>query len=142
MSARRVPPWVVFAAVLAPAGALRWAGVVPPGTPSPLTEAIGAALGAAGIALAVWSVYALSRFDGRRPVQRGPFRFSRHPMYLAMLLVLTAAGAGAAEWVVLGAVPVLAVLLDRLVVRPEEAELVGAFGDAYSAYARSVRRWL
>lgn len=139
---RRFPPWAVFGGVLIPAAALRLSGLVPAGTPSGRTAAAGAILAALGLLLAVWSVFALLRFDGAHPVQAGPFRISRHPMYLGMLLILLATGVGAAEWVLVATTPLIAALVDRLVVRPEELELEAVFGDDYRAYARSVRRWL
>jgi len=139
---RRIPPWVVFGAVLAPVAALRLTKVIPAGAPSETTVAVGAALGALGVILSVWSVLALLRFDGTGPVVSGPFRFSRHPMYLGMFLILGAAAVWAAEWALVAVIPVLALGVDRFVARPEEAELAAAFPEAWAAYVRSVRRWL
>lgn len=138
----RMPPWLVFLIVALCAAALRLSGLVPPGDPQPYLQLAGAAVGLLGIGLGVASVVALLGFDGEHPVTGGVFRFSRHPMYLAMLLVVAAAGLVTAEWVVLGAVPVLAVAIDSFVVGPEESELVEVFGEDYEAYTKRVRRWL
>ena len=46
------------------------------------------------------------------------------------------------SWWFLGAVPILAVLLNCLVILPEERYLSGLFGDDYSAYCRRVKRWI
>lgn len=139
---KRVPPWLIFLPVLGAAAALRLSGLVPAGAAHPLLQGIAGVLAVLSIGLGIWSVQALLRFDGQTPVSFGPFRFSRHPMYLAMFGVLAATGLVTSEWVLLGALPVLVVLVDRLVVGPEEAELRQVFGEAYERYAHSVRRWL
>ena len=72
----------------------------------------------------------------------GPFRFSRHPMYLGMALAVLALG------LVFGsATPFLVVVLfpaivDRLRIAPEEAVLEATFGADWRAYASRVRRWI
>ena len=74
-------------------------------------------------------------------VTDGPFRWTRNPLYLALLCAL--AGFGwllDSAWMLL-LVPVLALLLDRLVIVREEARLLAQFGDDYRAYCRRVRRW-
>lgn len=139
---KRAPPWLIFGVVAIGAAALRLSGLVPAGAPQSGLTVAGAVIAAASIGLGVWSVKALLGYDGAHPVTSGPFRFSRHPMYLAMLGVVVAAGLITAEWVVLGAVPVLALCVDVFVVRPEEAELAAVFGDDYAEYRRRVRRWM
>lgn len=139
---KRTPPFVVFFVVAALVAALRLLGLVPPGAPQPELQIAGALVGATSIALGIASVKALLGYDGERPVTGGVFRLSRHPMYVAMLGVVAAAGLVTAEWVILGALPVLALAVDRFVVLPEEAELREVFGADYEAYARRVRRWI
>ena len=74
-------------------------------------------------------------------VVRGPFRFSRNPMYLGMGILL----AGVA--VLLGSLtsflsPVTFLLLMRLVFIPyEEDAMQETFGGSYAAYRKRVRRW-
>ncbi|MEK9671169.1 MAG: isoprenylcysteine carboxylmethyltransferase family protein [Rhodospirillaceae bacterium] len=77
-----------------------------------------------------------------RLLTEGPFRFSRNPIYSAMVLGLLGAG------VVLGAasaflvIPVFIWLIRRKFIAVEEAMLEDAFGDDYRAYKSRVRRWL
>lgn len=75
-------------------------------------------------------------------VDRGPFRFSRNPMYLQMVLgcigfaiILTNV------WILL-LTPVCVWALHRFAILPEEAYLERKFGGTYLAYKRRVRRWL
>ena len=72
----------------------------------------------------------------------GPFRFSRNPMYTAMLLILVG---GAVAWGTLSPFffpPLLAWLLTIGFIRREEASMAKAFGADYEEYRGRVRRWL
>lgn len=72
----------------------------------------------------------------------GPFRVSRNPLYLTLLSLLMGFGLALDSIWVLLMVPLLALLLDRLVIVREEARLSAQFGEPYLAYTRRVRRWL
>jgi protein-S-isoprenylcysteine O-methyltransferase Ste14 len=75
-------------------------------------------------------------------VADGPFRLSRNPMYLSLLLLqLAIAILHDSVWMLIFLV-VLCILLDVTAVRPEERYLEEKFGDAYRDYATRVRRWL
>lgn len=75
-------------------------------------------------------------------VRDGPYRFTRNPMYLGMVLLqLGLAFAFSLDWALLGAVVVWAVLHFGVVLR-EEAYLTERFGDAYGHFMNSTRRWL
>jgi protein-S-isoprenylcysteine O-methyltransferase Ste14 len=75
-------------------------------------------------------------------VQRGPYRVSRNPLYLALLTVLLGfAFVLNNGWLLIGSA-ILLLLLDRLVVRREEVFLSTLFGAAYVSYRENVRRWL
>jgi protein-S-isoprenylcysteine O-methyltransferase Ste14 len=72
----------------------------------------------------------------------GPYRFTRNPLYVAAIGVYL----GVTLWVD-GLAPLLllfpmAWLLNRWIVLPEERYLETKFGDAYTSYRSSVRRWL
>jgi len=79
---------------------------------------------------------------GSALVTSGPFRFSRNPMYLGMLLWVLGLA------VLLGSLiaflfPVLLFLVANFLIVPmEERRLVETMGEAYIAYSRRVRRWL
>jgi len=75
-------------------------------------------------------------------LDRGPFRFTRNPMYLQMLVACV--GFAIILWNVwiLLLTPLCAWVLDRFAILPEEAYLERKFGDVYLAYKRRVRRWI
>ena len=75
-------------------------------------------------------------------VTDGPFRYSRNPLYVSILVFQ--AGAGIlldSVWILMFLVPVALVLHYGVILR-EERYLERKFGDAYRDYKRAVRRWL
>ncbi len=75
-------------------------------------------------------------------LERGPYRLTRNPMYLTMVLVCI--GFAIILWNVwiLILTPVCAWILNQFAIKPEEAYLERAFGESYRAYKRRVRRWI
>jgi len=75
-------------------------------------------------------------------VTGGVYQFTRNPMYLGMVLALSAWAAwlgGVTVW--LGPVA-LFLWLDRFQIRPEEHAMARLFGAEYDAYRACTRRWL
>lgn len=75
-------------------------------------------------------------------VTDGVFRFSRHPMYAGMILVLLGVGIGLGSAVPFAVVPVFIWLITVRFIGPEEKAMSEQFGGAYAAYKENVRRWL
>lgn len=75
-------------------------------------------------------------------VTRGPYGFSRHPIYLALVLLLLGMAIQAGSlWFALVTVAFWAAL-QWLTVSREEAYLSREFGDEYARYRDSVRQWI
>jgi protein-S-isoprenylcysteine O-methyltransferase Ste14 len=75
-------------------------------------------------------------------VERGPYRFTRNPIYLGMFLGLIGSAIAFDNlWLLMMLVPFALVIRFGVVVR-EEAYLERKFGDAYRGYRSRVRRWL
>ena len=75
-------------------------------------------------------------------VDSGPYRFTRNPIYLGMVLGLIGlAIAFNSLWLLLTLVPFALVIRYGVVAR-EEAYLERKFGDVYRRYRARVRRWL
>jgi len=110
----------------------------------------GAIVAAAFFGLGVWSIV-LFRRSGQdanpwKPtpeiVDRGPYRFTRNPMYVQMILgCIGFAILLINVWIVI-LTPVGAWLLQKLAIEPEEAYLERKFGEDYLSYKRRVRRWI
>ena len=72
----------------------------------------------------------------------GPFRYSRNPLYLGLILLYAGiATAVDAVVVLVFLVPAVVVLYYGVIVR-EERYLERAFGEDYRSYKARVRRWL
>lgn len=73
---------------------------------------------------------------------RGPYRFTRNPIYLSMVLMyLGGAGILAQPWALL-LLPVPVLILNAVVIPFEETRLRAVFGDDFRAYSARVRRWV
>jgi protein-S-isoprenylcysteine O-methyltransferase Ste14 len=143
-----LPPTLFLLAV---AGMLGLHVLLPLGTIVPWPwRLLGAVPLAGGVLLNLWADRLFKRarttvkpFDEPRAlVVGGPFRFTRHPMYLGM----TAALVGL--WLLLGTiapllvVPPFAAVLGAVFIPVEERAMLKQFGEAYRAYRRRVRRWV
>ena len=75
-------------------------------------------------------------------VTRGPFRISRHPMYLGMVMGLFGYAVLLGSLTPLLVVPAFLLLIDRRFMRKEESVLEESFGDEYEAYRGKTARWV
>lgn len=75
-------------------------------------------------------------------VTRGPYGFTRNPMYLSLVALYVAAALWVNSWWTLVLLPVVVIVIDRAVIAREERYLGSAFPTEYSAYRARVRRWL
>ena len=75
-------------------------------------------------------------------VTRGPYRFTRNPMYVSLVLIhIGVAGVLVQVWpLLLLLLPVT--LVNGIVIPFEETRLREVFGSAYEQYCARVRRWL
>ena len=75
-------------------------------------------------------------------VTAGPFQYSRNPMYVTILVAYVGGAlAFRLAWAFLLLLPVF-LLLQFVVIIPEEKYLESSFREEYISYKRSVRRWL
>lgn len=147
-----VKPPLLFAGALVLGCLLSWLVPIGPG----LGSANGRALAVGGaFAMIGFALLALSVREFRRAgtsvvpgdpatmlVDRGPYRFTRNPIYVGFVLfyfglavMLTSA------WMLLLLIPVL-IILQRGVVEREETYLQEKFGETYRKYQARVPRWL
>lgn len=149
---RVFPPGVPLLTILAGVGLERlWPLGLGLGLSDPQRKWIGGLIVAgAFLGLGVWSV-ALFRRSGQNEnpwkptptiVERGPFRFTRNPMYLQMILMCIGFAIVLESFWILALTPLCGWILQRFAILPEEAYLERKFGEAYSAYKRRVRRWI
>jgi protein-S-isoprenylcysteine O-methyltransferase Ste14 len=110
------------------------------------------ALAGAGISMALAGVLAFRRadttVDPRAPQQtsslviKGIYHYSRNPMYLGFLLLLTALACYVMNGAAFALLPLFVWYMNRFQIAPEERHLLHKFGADYQAYLLQVRRWL
>jgi protein-S-isoprenylcysteine O-methyltransferase Ste14 len=145
-----VPPTAIF--LLAFAGAYLLHLVWPSSGPwsSPVAWWTGVALLTAGAALFLWALWTFAtertgimlQRAASHVVRKGPYRWSRNPMYVSFVaLYLGAALMTGSSWsLLLMPLPVLGT--QKLVIAREERYMRSMFPIEYGAYCREVRRWL
>ena len=75
-------------------------------------------------------------------VIKGPFKFSRNPMYLGFVIILLGMS------IMLGSVSsfsgpvILFIVMDRCFITAEEKMLAEEFGSEFEEYKKQVRRWI
>jgi protein-S-isoprenylcysteine O-methyltransferase Ste14 len=103
---------------------------------------------ALGLAIRWWAIVTLGRFftvdvvveKDHEVVQRGPFRFVRHPSYSGVLLAFVGWALTLRNWaaILVVLVPIFIAFLRRM--RVEESALTEALGDQYRDYIRRTKR--
>ncbi len=144
-----LPPPVIFLGHLLSALILHWVVPLPLPWPLPL-RILGGALLLGGFALAAAAVREMRKLhttpDPKQPVSTlvttGPYRFSRNPIYLGMLLTMLGFTLLAGTLWGLLISPFLIGTITRSIIRPEENYLQGRFDGQYNLYRTLVRRWL
>jgi protein-S-isoprenylcysteine O-methyltransferase Ste14 len=102
-------------------------------TPTVQSLMIGAIAAFAGEALRVWAAGHLEK--SKEVTQSGPYRFTRHPLYLGSTLIGIGMAVAANDVIVVAIVFAYLGLTLTAAMRSEEAHLREKFGDAYDAYA-------
>ncbi|WP_342303796.1 isoprenylcysteine carboxylmethyltransferase family protein [Methanolobus sp. ZRKC5] len=72
----------------------------------------------------------------------GPFRISRHPMYLGMTSILLGVSLLLGSVISLMSLVIFVFLMEKLFISVEERNMEEIFGEQYLVYKRNVRRWI
>lgn len=72
----------------------------------------------------------------------GVYRYSRNPMYVGLLLVLCGWGVFLRDLLALLFLPAFVIYMNRFQIIPEERFMREKFGESYSKYLSTVRRWV
>ena len=113
-------------------------------------RALGIAVFIGGLAIDVWASITLQRAKttilphkkSDALVTDGPYAWSRNPIYLGNLLILSGIGLVLGSWWYVIFVPVLAAVTHILAIAREERHLKANFPEEWAAYSGRVRRWL
>jgi protein-S-isoprenylcysteine O-methyltransferase Ste14 len=145
----RVPPPLLFVVTfVAGAGLQRLARLTLPAVP--IFHIVGFGLIGCAILLALYSLgtFLVARTTivpfsaASKLVTWGPYRFTRNPMYVSLVLAYLGVAAILSQLLAL-ILLLLPIILVRTIVIPfEEERMREVFGEAYDQYCSRVRRWL
>jgi protein-S-isoprenylcysteine O-methyltransferase Ste14 len=124
LARRRVTLGFVFAVAVLYFARPTWASI-----------AAGAVVGLAGEAVRIWAAGHLEK--SREVTSSGPYRFTKHPLYLGSSIMALGVAIGCRSIVVALLVGVYMATTIAAAIRTEEAFLRARFGDAYDAYAEA-----
>jgi protein-S-isoprenylcysteine O-methyltransferase Ste14 len=102
-------------------------------TPTRTSWLIGAVVMLVGESIRVWAAGHLEK--SKEVTSSGPYRYTRHPLYLGSSIIGIGVAAASNDLVVATIVVSYMVLTLTAAMRSEEAHLREKFGDAYDAYA-------
>lgn len=144
----RVRPPQIALSVLALSGMLHWL------FPEPRIENLvvrfaGAAMAFVGFGIMLQGVQLFKRKDNpirpqetRMLITEGPYRYSRNPMYLGIVMCLSGIALSIGSLAAWFSPVVFFVFMNVVYIPFEEKNLAALFGGAYDAYCARVRRWI
>jgi protein-S-isoprenylcysteine O-methyltransferase Ste14 len=86
-------------------------------------------------------LYTIRTAKPDKPFTTGPYRYSRNPMYIALLLIMTSISIMSLSWLFLLLIIIVLIHL-VLVVPAEEKFCLKKFGDLYRDYKEKTPRWI
>ena len=112
------------------------------------TYFLGLPLFVLGLAIVSWAVRTLGRnyspqvliYQGHQLVERGPYRFIRHPAYTSGFLLAAGWGFMAQSWAAVVITAIALAIGTGYRIRVEEKLLISEFGEQYKSYSRRVKR--
>ncbi len=154
--ARHGPPvksksgWDTLPPVLGFGGLLvaLWFGYTGIGLISDWAYYLGISLLLLGLAISSWGLQALGRYysnyvviyQGHQLVERGPYKFVRHPIYTGVFLVSVGVGLAVQSWAAVVLMAIVTSVAYGYRIPVEEKALISEFGEQYVSYSRRVKR--
>jgi protein-S-isoprenylcysteine O-methyltransferase Ste14 len=143
------PPPLIYAGALA-AGLLANRRYRIPFLPRRVARTLGLSMVVGGLAIGFLGSREMRRaetnLDPRKPattvVTEGPFRFTRNPLYLSMVLIYLGISALANGLAPILLLPIVQRLMRRGVIEREERYLERKFGEEYLQYKVGTPRWI
>ena len=124
--------WAWLARRRVPLGFISAAAALWLARPCPTSLAWGAAVASAGEALRIWAAGHLEK--GREVTASGPYRFTRHPLYVGSTLIGIGMAIASASLAVAALAAVYLTVTLSAAIRTEEHHLTEKFGEAYPEY--------
>ena len=138
----------VFLLLLVNLFVVAWFGYAEIGLLADWAYYLGLSLAILANATYFWGAQSLGRYfssmvvvyQGHQLVERGPYRFVRHPMYASILLGSIAMGLMSQSWAALAYSVIATAIIVAYRTSVEEKALVSELGEQYVSYTRRVKR--
>jgi protein-S-isoprenylcysteine O-methyltransferase Ste14 len=109
---------------------------------------LGLSIGILGYALVYWGYWTLGQYfsaevaiyQGQELVERGPYRFVRHPVYSGIFLAVIGGGFAVQSWAAVVLLVIMYAILFRYRIAAEEKVLISEFSEQYISYSKRVKR--
>lgn len=109
--------------------------------PGTIWFAIGLIIFLSGLVILIIATINFATTSMNEPIARGAYRYSRHPLYAALVLIYFSVSIASASWIFLLVTIVWAVLLS-ISVKDEERYCLERYGLAYHEYMSRTPRWI
>lgn len=144
------PPPFLFVVGIAAGWAINQRIPLPLGKIVPAQAVVSWVMIVSGVSLMIWGLLTFRQActavypnkPARELVAKGPYRFSRNPMYVGLTIMTTGIGLLADNIWMLMMLPITLIVLWKFVIQKEERYLRSEFGPAYEEYQQQVRRWI
>ncbi|UCE40188.1 MAG: isoprenylcysteine carboxylmethyltransferase family protein [Candidatus Aminicenantes bacterium] len=93
------------------------------------------------LAISIVTLFNIASAPADKPVTKGAYKISRHPMYFSAFLMFIGVGISCASWVVL-LLAVIWIVFWRIAVPAEEQFLIELYGENYRDYMSRTPRWI
>ena len=77
----------------------------------------------------------------KEQIDKGIYRYSRHPMYVSTLIMLVGTGIASASWLIL-LLSAVYMIFTAIAVPAEERFLLQQYGETYREYMDKTPRWI
>jgi len=102
---------------------------------------IGLVVFLSGLIILIVATLSFATAPHDKPITSGFYRYSRHPIYLAMFLIYTGTSLASTSWLFF-LFTIATVVLMRLEAILEERFCLEKYGDAYREYVNRTPRWI
>jgi len=96
---------------------------------------------AVALVISITALFNTASAPADRPITKGVYKISRHPMYFSGFLMFIGVGISCASWIVLF-LAVVWIVFWRIAVPAEERFLIEKYGDSYRDYMNRTPRWI
>jgi protein-S-isoprenylcysteine O-methyltransferase Ste14 len=94
-----------------------------------------------GLILDLSVLYTIREAKLDKPFTKGPYRYSRHPLYMASLLILISISITSFSWIFL-LITIIVIIHQLLAMPAEEQYCLKKYGKEYRDYLKKTPRWI